>query len=160
MKPLTQYGKTAEKHWRTFRPKMVAELEAQNQLQAMLLTAEEQTEMELGPDSAEPDPRGIDAATSARPGLGNGLSAIHLPAVGVVADVDEIEAPALCVSDEPEPARNQRNYHITDADRIGVGSLKQKCRDNVAAIELLKKLEAENRPATDDEKRVVVRYVG
>ncbi len=47
MKPLTQYGRTAEKHWRTFRPKMVAELEAQNQLQAMLLTAEEQTEMEL-----------------------------------------------------------------------------------------------------------------
>ena len=38
--------------------------------------------------------------------------------------------------------------------------MKQKCRDNLAAIELLKKLEAENRPATDDEKRVVVRYVG
>ena len=47
MKPLTQYGRTAEKHWRKFRPKMVAELTAQNQLQAMLLTAEEQTEMEL-----------------------------------------------------------------------------------------------------------------
>jgi len=47
MKPLTQYGLMAEKHWREFRPKMVAELEAQNQLQAMLLTAEEQTEMEL-----------------------------------------------------------------------------------------------------------------
>jgi len=47
MKPLTQYGRTAEKHWREFRPKMVAELEAQNQLHAMLLTAEEQTEMEL-----------------------------------------------------------------------------------------------------------------
>ena len=47
MKPLTQYGQMAEKHWRTFRPKMVAELTAQNQLQAMLLTAEDQTEMEL-----------------------------------------------------------------------------------------------------------------
>ena len=47
MKPLTQYGRIAEKHWREFRPKMVAELEAQNQLYAMLLTAEEQTEMEL-----------------------------------------------------------------------------------------------------------------
>ena len=47
MKPLTHCGRTAEKHWRTFRPKMVAELEAKNELQAMLLTAEEQTEMEM-----------------------------------------------------------------------------------------------------------------
>ena len=47
MKPLTQYGQMAEKHWREFRPKMVAELEAKNQLHAMLLTAENQTEMEL-----------------------------------------------------------------------------------------------------------------
>jgi formate dehydrogenase maturation protein FdhE len=47
MKPLTHYGRLAEKHWREFRPKMVAELEAKNQLQAMLLTAEEQTEMEM-----------------------------------------------------------------------------------------------------------------
>ena len=47
MKTLTQYGLMAEKHWREFRPKMVAELEATNQLHAMLLTAEEQTEMEL-----------------------------------------------------------------------------------------------------------------
>jgi hypothetical protein len=47
MKPLTQYGRMAEKHWREFRPRMVAELEAANQLHAMLLTAEEQTETEL-----------------------------------------------------------------------------------------------------------------
>jgi hypothetical protein len=47
MKALTQYGRMAEKHWPEFRPKMVAELEAKNQLHAMLLTAEEQTEMEL-----------------------------------------------------------------------------------------------------------------
>jgi hypothetical protein len=47
MKPLTQYGRMAEKHWREFRPKMVAELAAKTQLHAMLLTAEEQTEMEL-----------------------------------------------------------------------------------------------------------------
>ena len=47
MKPLTQYGLMAEQHWREFRPRMVAELEATNQLHAMLLTTEEQTEMEL-----------------------------------------------------------------------------------------------------------------
>jgi formate dehydrogenase maturation protein FdhE len=47
MKPLTQYGLMAEKHWREFRPRMVAELEATNQHHTMLLTVEEQTEMEL-----------------------------------------------------------------------------------------------------------------
>ena len=61
---------------------------------------------------------------------------------------------------EPELLRNQRNYRITDADHIGAGSLKRKYQDNLAAIELLKKLEAEGRAATDREKRVLVRFVG
>jgi len=43
---------------------------------------------------------------------------------------------------------------------LGAGSLKQKCRANLAAIELLKGLEAETRSATEEEKRVLVRYVG
>ena len=47
MKPLTQYGCQAEKHWRKFCPKMVAELEAKGQLRPMLLEAEEKTESEL-----------------------------------------------------------------------------------------------------------------
>ena len=37
----------AEKHWREFRPKMVAELEATGQLHEMLLEAEEKTDTEL-----------------------------------------------------------------------------------------------------------------
>jgi N12 class adenine-specific DNA methylase len=41
-----------------------------------------------------------------------------------------------------------------------VGSLKQKCRANLTAIELLKKLEAQDRPATEAEKQILVRYVG
>ena len=47
MKPLTQYGLVAEKYWREFLPRLVAELEAKGQLHAMLLEAEEQTEKEL-----------------------------------------------------------------------------------------------------------------
>ena len=47
MKPLTQYGRLAEKHWREFLPKMVAKLEAKGQLHAMALEAENQTEAEL-----------------------------------------------------------------------------------------------------------------
>src|ERR1017187_8828546 len=61
---------------------------------------------------------------------------------------------------DPEPIRNQANYRITPDDRLGSGSLKQKCRDNLAAIELLKRLEVEGRPATIEEKGVLVRYVG
>jgi formate dehydrogenase maturation protein FdhE len=47
MKPLTQYGLMAGKHWREYLPKMVAELGAKGQLHAVLLEAEEKTEMEL-----------------------------------------------------------------------------------------------------------------
>ena len=38
--------------------------------------------------------------------------------------------------------------------------LHEKARDNIAAIRLLKTLEAENREATDDEKPALARYVG
>ncbi len=37
----------AEKHWREFRPKMVAEMEAKGILQEMLLEAEEKTASEM-----------------------------------------------------------------------------------------------------------------
>ena len=58
---------------------------------------------------------------------------------------------------EPEPRRNQHNYRITDADKLGVGSLKQKCRANLTAIALLKKLEAQDRPATEAEQQILLR---
>jgi hypothetical protein len=44
---LTQYGRMAEKHWREFRPNMVAEMEAKGVLQEMLLEAEEKTAVEM-----------------------------------------------------------------------------------------------------------------
>ena len=47
MKPLTQIGRMAEKHWREFHPRMVAELEAKGLLQQILLDAEERTEAEM-----------------------------------------------------------------------------------------------------------------
>jgi hypothetical protein len=47
MNTLTQYGLMAEKHWREHRPKMVRELEANGQLQAMLLEAERKTKDEM-----------------------------------------------------------------------------------------------------------------
>jgi hypothetical protein len=106
--------------------------------------------------------------------LGDCKGALHLPAAGVLTDghkadsnepvgneVNLVETVGRQVATaEPEPLRNQHNYQITDADKLGAGSLKGKCQGNLAAIELLKRLEAESRSATEDEKRVLVRYVG
>lgn len=47
MKALMRHGRMAEQHWREHLPKMVAELEAQGRLHAMLLEAEARTEQEL-----------------------------------------------------------------------------------------------------------------
>lgn len=59
--------------------------------------------------------------------------------------------------DEP-PALT--NYVITKADALGSGSIERKFDDNLAAIELLKRLEAESRQPTRQEQAVLVRYVG
>jgi hypothetical protein len=43
---------------------------------------------------------------------------------------------------------------------IGTGGLTKKYRDNIAAIKIIKALEAEARPSTADERRALARYVG
>ncbi len=52
------------------------------------------------------------------------------------------------------------DYTITDADELGSGGAKAKYRGNVAAIRLLRKLDAEARPATRDEQSVLAKWVG
>jgi hypothetical protein len=47
MKSLTQYGCLAEKFWRRWLPKMVAELEYRGRLEAALREAEERTVAEM-----------------------------------------------------------------------------------------------------------------
>lgn len=51
------------------------------------------------------------------------------------------------------------NYRITD-DALGAAPPSQRYSNNVAAIRLLKQVEAENRLATADEQEVLSRYVG
>jgi N12 class adenine-specific DNA methylase len=51
-------------------------------------------------------------------------------------------------------------FRILDRHKVGQGSLVQKCRDNLAALTLVKRLESEGRPAIHDERAVLVRYVG
>ena len=58
-----------------------------------------------------------------------------------------------------ETARNESNYHITD-DLLGVSSPRERYRNNIAAIRLLRTLEEENRPASPDEQDVLAQYTG
>lgn len=52
------------------------------------------------------------------------------------------------------------DYRLVDDDEIGAGGVETKIKGNIAAITLLKELEAENRPATADEQLVLAKYVG
>lgn len=52
------------------------------------------------------------------------------------------------------------NYRITDDDRLGKGGAKQKARDNIAAIRIVKQCVREERPATPEEQAKLVKYVG
>ena len=57
------------------------------------------------------------------------------------------------------PDAERSNFHIQDDD-LGVGTPSQRYANNVAAIKLLKKLEAEERLATPEEQEVLSQYVG
>ncbi len=74
-------------------------------------------------------------------------------------DPGEIYSPGAGAGRRALNAANFR-FSAEDTRLVGLGSLKQKARDNFAAIELVQRLDQEDRPATDDEKRVLVRYVG
>jgi N12 class adenine-specific DNA methylase len=52
------------------------------------------------------------------------------------------------------------DFRITDAHQVGVGSLREKLRANLAAIRALQTLEQAQRPATPDEQAALVRYTG
>lgn len=65
------------------------------------------------------------------------------------------------VRPEPTPASSkQDDDHVIDADEIGKGGLGQKYRDNVAAIKIIKTIEAEGRTATPEERKTLAKYVG
>ena len=61
---------------------------------------------------------------------------------------------------QEEPPRNLSSYRIAEADRLGEGGPKQKFQQNLKAIKTLRTLDAEERPATDEEKAALVKYVG
>jgi N12 class adenine-specific DNA methylase len=70
------------------------------------------------------------------------------------------EVHPAAAGDEDLGPRNTRNYRITDADKLGAGTPKQKFRGNVAAIRALRAVQAESRDPSDAERAVMVKYVG
>jgi N12 class adenine-specific DNA methylase/SAM-dependent methyltransferase len=91
--------------------------------------------------------------------VGNGAGEIHpAPSGRVLADGHRAERKHR--QKQEDPPKNLNNYRIAEADRLGEGGPKQKFQRNIAAIETLRKLDAEERPATEKEKAVLVKYVG
>jgi N12 class adenine-specific DNA methylase len=73
------------------------------------------------------------------------------------------EAGSGVPSDPVTPAATNipaANFEINDDLRLGRGGEVEKFNDNIAAIEALKRLEAENRRATPEEQKLLARYVG
>lgn len=60
----------------------------------------------------------------------------------------------------PAEPQEKHDFRITEDTELGAGGLKTKFRDNIAAIETLKKIERENRLATPDEQQILAKYVG
>jgi hypothetical protein len=105
------------------------------------------------------------------PNTGGDGRADHRPAVRLDIELQAGISPGIGTSDRGHPSAGRvldiepeekpsRDFRITGAHRIGQGGLHEKARDNIAAIRLLKVLEAENREAADDEKPALARYVG
>ena len=81
------------------------------------------------------------------------LSMFDLLNMGVNEAGASIEEPVS------EPKVSATNYVITD-DTNAVGTPRERYRNNLEAIKLLKELEANGRNATNEEKDVLARYVG
>lgn len=94
-------------------------------------------------------PAGEQGRGAAR-GRGNGVARVHPAAARARGEVTRAAPAAI-------PAQN---FVITDDVRLGKGGEVQKFNDNVAAIRIVKTLEAEKRRATPDEQRQLARYVG
>lgn len=90
-----------------------------------------------------------------RPGSGVSTSASKPRARG---EGRESSVPEVKASDVP--AIPEANFEITEDVALGSGGQMTKYRDNVAAIKVLKTIEAERRRATAAEKKLLARYVG
>lgn len=97
-------------------------------------------------------------ARSRRRGVGSGRRGISEEA----AAIDDPAASSVVGADTPAQATDAAASAVEEglADDLGKGGLARKARDNLAAIRIVKALEAEQRAATPEERRQLARYVG
>jgi N12 class adenine-specific DNA methylase len=98
-----------------------------------------------------------------REGARDGDAGTDLRSARPVVDTEAVRAQVEADAARNEQARADRvanNYTITEADEIGKGGPKAKVRANLAAIRTLRQIEEEKRPATAEEKKTLVKYVG
>ena len=91
----------------------------------------------------------------------NGSERENEPIITEISSADTIINSIADVPKEvnsPESTKSD-NFTITDST-LGEGGAKAKFRANIDAIRTLKTLEKENRPATEDEKETLSKYVG
>lgn len=72
---------------------------------------------------------------------------------------DAVADPATAET-SPKPEIDQPSDFDLKNEDIGKGGLTKKYKDNIAAIRILKAMDAEGRVATPDERKAIARYVG
>ena len=92
-------------------------------------------------------------------GLSDGLGTRD-EGVGVPSGRGGSTATLIRSGDTHPPSTLPRDLRITERHAVGIGSAKEKVAANLAAVSALKKIESEQREATDEEKTVLVRYSG
>jgi N12 class adenine-specific DNA methylase len=103
--------------------------------------------------TAEAEPGGVgtaDAGTGEQQGAGTELGTEREPAV--TAGTEEAAAVPRAVETQ--------NLRIRPDDTIAPRGVTGKLKANLAAIKLVKQLQKEDRPATEDEQRVLMQYTG
>jgi N12 class adenine-specific DNA methylase/SAM-dependent methyltransferase len=90
--------------------------------------------------------------------LGDGTRELHSAPTGVLTTGQARDSHKR--PHHQDPPKNLDSYRITDADKLGEGGPKQKFQSNLAAIQTLRTVTTEARPATTEEKAVLVKYVG
>ena len=142
MTPLTQYGRMAEKHWREHRPKMVRELERK----VFYIRCFWRRRKDKGRNGHDPHPidaAGVNGAAGADASVGNGAGEIH-PATAQPKS-------SAAVAGRTFPESQQLPHHGSRPP--GDGGPKQKFQQNIAAIETLRALDAEERQRLPRKRR-------
>jgi len=127
--------------------------------------------VERGQGSGERNPAADEGRGEAPRGGGNGSSGVHPAAAGGRergpgrgkpggTGTDGSGLPGSLRDDGARGRIPESNFEISEDVGLGEGGQVAKYRDNVAAIKVLKAIEADRRRATTEEKKVLARYVG